>query len=339
MSGIVETALASDFWNLPLSVLGTPPADIALDPAKCSPRFLASAAIGNNIADRAGFQRDDAVFLNSYAIYSNLGDGLVPGNLTPSSMQLFVNQSRFFPRLTGQISNTAGTNAIAGFGTLFTRELCPGIAVFWRDDNGTLRSGAILSVTSDTVATLATNTINTAASMYTGNSTVVILYAQIFTGINSQILNVALLNQVTTTQLQLSDLTFVKPISGTVSTVAGNTNVVGNATTFTAEIQAGQFIRIGTGTSMRTLHVSSVTNNGALVLQVPGSGVAGVPIAQNSVPVGWNDSFICYSFQIFALMNFYTITIDPAFAQASRLVTFGVQAEIAHNSPALGISI
>lgn len=330
---IIETALAPNFWNLPLSILGTPPADITLDAAKSSPRFLASASIGNFVA-RVGFDRTDVVYLKSYAFYSNLGDGLVPGLPSRQNMEIAYSQIRFFPALTGTISNIAGSAAVTGTGTLFTKELCPGQTIHWLDDNGTNRAGLILSVASDTALTLAAVSLSVPNSMYTGDTTGQTAYPEIYNS-GENILEMSLMNQPVTTQLQLSNLQLVKPISGSVTTVAGNPVLTGTSTVFTTEIQPGQFIRVGSGANLRTLKVNSVTNNGALTLTVPGAGVAGVPISIGPIAMGWQDSFIGYNFRLQSNNLYYTITIDPAFAASDRVILFGLQAEIDHNTAAV----
>lgn len=338
---IVETLVAPDFWNLALSVSGTPPADITILAASCSERFIGNPITGNTFL--AGFQRQDVAFLKSISLYSNLGDGLVPANVISNSIILDLRQVRFF-QTSGTIFNTAGSATVTGVGTAFTNDLAPGQKIYWLDSNITVRSGVVGAVASDTSLTLTAPTLSGAGTMFTGNTTGLPCYAQIKETLAGSYC-CPLMNQPVSTDVQITSASEIVPISGKVMTTAGSTVLTGIDTKFLSELADGMFIRIRQGGSLRTLKIATITSDTVAVLSVPGTGTAGVPFT-TTAPVaagdsndGWLDAFVCFKLALSHNLSFYTISIDPAYASSSRRLIIGAQAEVEHDLILDGVNL
>lgn len=337
--------MGMDVYNLPMPAL--PPADLPIPQTDFVARYFAdreSATLGPVV----GFDRTDNPYLRSLGLFSNLADGLVDGfsqhtadNDTGFELLFFLD--RFGPSLSGVISNTAGTAAVTGAGTFFTRELVPGIRIVWRDDGQVTRIGTIATIISDTSLTL--TAVTASMGMSTNNTALNPCRPVVLPDSSTFVLQVPTLNQLYTRSLQISDVSKIRPIVGTL-TFAGATPVFGATTMavtgvgskFTRDVTVGQYIRYGTGATQRTLLVQSITSDTALVLTVP--AVASLPGAFTypaaTQTVGWVDAD--FGIRVIPISDFslYTIAIDPAFGNGTRRLSFHVVAEIEHSLAVLG---
>jgi hypothetical protein len=338
------TFMGMDVYNLPLPVL--PPADLSIVSGAFGQRYLADRESLVN-GPVFGFDRTDNPYLRSLGIYSNLADGLVDGfsqhNDTNGGFTLQFYLDRFGPRLTGTISNTAGSATVTGAGTFFTRELAPGMTIVWRDEGNVMRVGIIDAIASDISLTLTAITAST--GMFANSTTANVCIPLVKPDTSTFSLQVPTLNQLFSRSLQVSDVSKIRDVRGTL-VFAGATPAAGATTMavtaidgkFTQDVTVGQYIRYGTGAAQRALIVGTVTSDTAMLLTVP--PLANLPVAFTypaaTQAVGWLDQDFGIRAQVINTWLFYTIAIDPAFGNGTRRLAFHVVAEIEHNKVVLG---
>jgi hypothetical protein len=349
---LVGTFYGMDVYNLPLPVL--PPADLSIAAASFAQRYLADRESQANNTSVFGFDRTDNPYLRSIGLFSNLADGLVDGFTrhggTGGGFSIVFGLDRLGPTLTGTISNAAGSATVSGVGTLFTRELFPagvvfpqGITIAWLDDNKVMRVGIVVAIASDTSLTLTAGTAST--GMFTGATTAVKAIPMVMPDSSTFVLQVPTLNKLFARGLQISDVTKIRDIRGTltfpVATPLVGTStmaVTGIGSKFTEDVTVGQYVRYNTGVDQRTLQVSVVASDTAMSLRVPRSG--DLPVAFSYPPfsglAGWMDSTLGVRAQIPNAMSLYTIPVDPAFGDTIRRLSFHVITEIEHSKTVLG---
>jgi hypothetical protein len=181
--------------------------------------------------------------------------------------------------------------------------------------------------------------------MFTNNTAGRLAKPVVLPDLTTFVLQVPTLNQLYTRSLQISDVSKIRPIVGTL-TFAGATPAAGATTMavtgkdskFTRDVTAGQYIRYGTGASQRTLLVQSITSDNALLLTVPAlaslPGAFTYPAATQLV--GWMDADFGIRVTPISTFTLYTIPIDPAFGNGTRRLSFHVVAEIEHSLSLLG---
>lgn len=322
----INTFFAADMFNDVLPV--TPPADLSLSAGSdmCESYFSFRNSAGGIVPD---FNINDNPYFRGIGLTSNMADGLVDASSahygSSSSWQLVITPQQVSADLTGTISNSPGSAAIAGAGTLFTQEVCVGATLVWRDGGGVLRSGVVLSIGSDTALVLTSVTAST--GMYqnftVGES------ANILTGIagglgNSITIPILMLNTLQPYSFPAANVSLLTSLTGKISTVAGDATVTGSGTRFQSEFTAGQIFGWvdDTGTR-RTGKVSSITSNTSLEL----TAVATSQTSNKAMLTLANS--IRLKAGMVSTFNAYTIAIDPSFA--TRLLSISAYAEIEHS--------
>lgn len=246
--------------------------------------------------------------------------------------------------LSGTIANTAGSATVTGTNTKWLTELAPGLKVMWLDDNSNVREGTVSAITSNTAMTLTAVTSNLAASMWTSgagpavaaDTTAALMFLRVQVA-TSSIYDFPTLNQLYSTSAPIGDVSFAKPIRGTVSfvlAVAGgaDTSATGVGTMFTKDVVAGQGISyIDDAGVMKTVLVGAVVSDTVLTITTPAANVAGVATVLTSGRLVWNDAFWAVHCALSTDLVFYTISIDPAFGNGTRRISFSFVAEIEHN--------
>lgn len=330
---LVDTFSAMDIYNLPLPV--TPPANLTLARTAFTRRYFAGRE--GAAAPVTRFNVADKPFLKSIGIFSNLADGLVDaasshrGQLNGLTVTLSLD--RFFPALTGTITNDPGgmdPQGVVGTGTLFTREVCPGMRLVWRDDNDNIQTVEVGTVPDDVSLGISSPRSQGMYSGVAATNRPLWGLVQPQAG-NSLTVSVPTLNQLYPYSFFLGDVSKVRPITGKLTFRAGSATVTGKNTRFTREIAAGQCIRYGTGAAMRTLLVASVESDVSLTVNVPGTGVAGVPTNAVDQEIGLLDNFLGLRGELSSGLEAYTITIDPAFGASSRRLAIHLVGEIEHS--------
>jgi len=239
----LDSFAAFDMYNLPMPVV--PPADLSI---------AGGAIVSTYISYRTGalhrvvdFSPLDNPYIRAIGLASNLADGLVNATVKhdggTAAWNIVMRPLRFSADLTGTIVNTGfvanvnGSVTITGTGTLFTRELGVGATLVWIDDNGTQREGRALSITSDTVLTLAAATaftgmfqgatngqkanIKTGQDGYAGSSITVSMLA---------------MNVLYPLSFFVADASLIFSPRGKITTVAGSAAVIGVGTLFMTEM-------------------------------------------------------------------------------------------------------
>lgn len=340
----LATFLGMDSYNLVMPAV--PPADLSIPATDFVMRYLADRESGSFTGGVFGFDRRDNPFIRKLGFFSNLADGLVDIAQFHTSIvggfEIQFALDRFFARLTGTIANTAGSAAVTGGGTLFTRELVPGQILVWNDDNYVTRRGTILSITDDTNLTLTAVTAST--GMFAGNSTASRARPCVLFDSSTFILQVPTLNQLFTRAEQISDVSMIRPITG-LSTFAGATPAVGATTMavtgvgtrYLRDVTVGQAVRYGTGADQRTLIVAAVASDVAMTLTVPASGdlpVAFTYPALASTTLSWMDDSLGVRVLPRAPLSLSTIAMDSGFGV--KRLSFHIVAEIEHSFTVLG---
>lgn len=356
-NSILETFNAFRLYSKVLPV--TPPADLSLPNSLFTTKFAASRLVSVGGVPQIGygtsFDRTDKPRLRSVGFFANIADGLVDAETPSTAVNTLYNiglaLERYGVMLTGTISNTAGTDAIVGVGTLFTNELAPGMIIVWEDDEYNIRQGEIDTITDDLNLVLTAVTDNTANSMFeNADTTAKRAYPKIanasipgdaFDG--EVVVNVATLNQLYAQDVFIGDVSFVRPIEGRISfqnAIAGGANTVatGLGTKFTRDVIPGQWIRYTDDASViKTVLVLTVDSDTQLTIVTPAAGVAGVATVATRVIVGtsgWMDSFLAVRVQIYSNPVFSTITIDPSFD--AKQFSLHIISEIEHTLPMIG---
>lgn len=349
-NSLLRTFNAFRFYSKTLPV--TPPADLTLSGSLFTPKFVFSGQVVSGGIPSSGpacaFNRLDNPRLRGAGFFGNLADGLVDaatmGDSTNSVFRLGFKLERYGAKLTGVISNTAGLAAVTGIGTLFTEELAPGMTITWEDDGLNIRQGVIQSIADNTNLTLTGATNNTASSMFAGvNTTSVDAFPKILDAGDEKFIDVATMNHVYPQDLFVGDVSMVRPIEGRVTfqnAIAGgaNTTATGLGTTFTRDVTAGQWIRyVDDNLNTKTVMVTSVDSDTQLTITTPAAGTAGLATAATRVIVGtdgWMDVALAVLSRMVTSLEFYTVTIDPAFA--TRLLNLHIVAEIEHSDELVG---
>lgn len=314
----LDTFIAPDAYNAVWPV--TPPADLSLLGSDFRPSFFYNryGFIGPG-SKAAGFDKRDRPILRRLGIFSNFADGLVFNNTQWNSAGgsiIRFDFSTWGAQLTGTITVT-GT-AIAGAGTLFTRELAPGMRVSYTDSAGLIRLGLINTITSDTVAAFTTSP---------GNSGATLGWPELIPAVNQIEIPVPALNEMFTQSYFLGDVSkILTAYSGTITATSGSPTITGVNTRFLTEfynVTAFQFIRwTDDAGNMVTRQISSIASDTSLTLVTNApSNATGVALL-----VPFNHTRVVG--RINAGLDFSTISIDPAFA--TKRLQFGMVAEMEH---------
>lgn len=320
-----DSFIGADLYNLVMPV--TPPADLSITSLLVAPSFL-NFRLGST-TKVVGFSPRDKPYIRGIGMSSNLADGLVDASASHfgsgSNWEIFLQLQRFGAALTGTIANTAGSNAITGTGTLFTRELAVGSVFTWLDANQVVRSGTVLTITNDTALVMTAVSRNTALSMFLGNTTVGVAYPVLGNAGSSVTVPILMLNVTAPYDFFLGDVTAIYPPLGRISVASGSAAVTGVGTSFQTDFVAGSVIGwLDVSGVRRTGVVSSIASQTALTLTAvtysQASGAAMIDLDNH--------------LRIMAQMGgagflAYTITIDPAFA--TRRMTLAALAEVEHS--------
>lgn len=340
------TFMGMDIYNLPLPVL--PPADLSIAASAFASRYLADRESSAN-GPVFGFNRVDNPYLRSLGLFSNLADGLVDGftqhNAINGGFEIQFFLDRLGPRLTGLISNTAGSATVTGAGTLFTRELAPGMTIVWRDGGNVMRIGIIDAIASDTSLTLSSGTAST--GMFTNGTAGKVCLPMVLPDPTTFVLQVPTLNYLYTRSLQISDVSKIRPIMGTLTFPAATPAVGATTMTvtgkdgskFTRDCSVGQYVRYNTGANQRTLRIASITSDTAMVLTVSPSGKLPGAFTYPAFigAVGWLDNDFGIRVVPITTFSLYTVSIDPQYGDGTRRLSFHVVAEIEHTEVLLGV--
>ncbi len=332
-----NTFIAADMYNLPLPVL--PPADLSIVAAAFAPAYMhfRSGGAANAETEVVGFSPRDKPYIRGLAMFSNLADGLVDSCSshvgTGNAWRIIFTLERFGAVLTGTISNTAGSAAVGGTLTLFTKELAEGQLIVWLDDNGCVRSGTILTIVSDTSLTLTAVTASTASTMLTANTTLKTAYPLVgaggYAGSTVTIPFIAL-NNLEPFAFFLGNAALIYPLQGKITTVAGSTTLTGVGTSFLTDLSDGSILAwVDDAGVRRTGCVAflGVTSNTQVTLTaVAYSNATGVALLDT-------DNHLRIKSQIFDIFEAYTISIDPAYGNGTRRLGLHAMAEIEHTFP------
>lgn len=323
--------------KLHFGALPTPPADLVFDATTTAARFL-------SLDGETPFQFSprDCVTLKAAGVSSNFGDGLLP----VSEMGVKLSLVHAMKPLTGTLANVAGSSTLTVTGGALVSEACPGMTIFWHDDNGVLRRGVIDAIASDTSATLAAATEN--SGMYAGSTTAATVIPVSYIEAPDSIAT-PLWEQVCEFRREEGDsqgrgagselqnntprgiVSIAAPEDGetTSALVAQNSERTWLCAMFGTDLRAGQVIRL----NGRTLLVDSIASQQRAIISHPDPDVAaseaGIPAETD-----WQD-FEAFEDGIFVLcefvdpgLTFKTVTIDAAFAGED--VTIDARVEIAH---------
>lgn len=293
---------------------------------------FASTWVGKPIA----FYDDMGVFqtYDVYSVASATSMVLTKVAASAATMQRFTQQDR---PLTGTIANVAGNATLTGTGTLFLTELAPGLSVMWLDDSYNVREGVISAIASNTSLTLTAATDNTASSMFSGVATTAANLYILQETSTSTTLQMPALNTLFTRAYPAGDVSHARPVRGLVTISAAtaggaNATVTGFGTKFLTDLVVGQSISyIGDNGNKITCIVAAITSDTATTLTTPGAGTAGVALALTKGRLIWTDAFWAVRGQVVMDMAMYTITIDPAFGDGTRRLSFSFVGEMEHN--------
>ncbi len=343
----INTMLGQDIYNLPMPV--TPPANLSLASTSFTPRYL-SAREGTisgapvTSGHTVRFDRRDKPMLRGLGLYCNMADGLVDAMSSHSlttGICLRLMLDRFFTKATGTISNDPAAPdplAVTGAGTLFTRELCPGQNALWLDDAGNVQVVTIGDIASDTSLSLGSGPRS--GGMYSGHAaTAVALFPMVKSGAASALsISLPSLQEVFPFSFFIGDLSKTRPIRGLTTIYAAtaggaDARMQGKGTKYLTDLTVGQHIRFGTGASQRTCVVQTVDSDTEATLATPATGTAGVATALSATELGWQDTFTAMRAELdpnVATFDWYTVTIDPAFADPRRL-SFSIVAQVEHS--------
>ena len=326
----IDTFVASDLYNLPLPVV--PPADLSIVAANFAPSYLYfRMGITSKVV---GFSPRDNPYIRGFGMYSNLADGLVDKSSahfgSSNSWRVRFSTQRFGAALTGLVVNVAGTSAFTGFaaGALFTRELAPGMAIVWLDDNRCIRTGTVSTITNDNALVLSSVTANAVGSMLVGSTTAGIAYPLV--GVNGAAGNTvdlpfAALNVMQQYNFFAGAVTAIYPPLGTITVTTGSINVVGKNTAFLTDMAVGTVVGWTDDLGVRrTGSVAGVTTDVAMTLSaVAYSNASGAAMLDL-------DHHLRIKCDVAAQFDAYTISIDPAYGAVSRRLAIHAMAEIEH---------
>jgi hypothetical protein len=333
---ITETFLGMDLYNLPMPVV--PPIDLSIPFTEFVPRYLGPRETNTPVI---GFNRLDKPQLRSLGIFSNLADGLVDGAgaFTGQGFVFAFYLDRLGPRLTGNIVNGAGTNTITTtLPAKFTWELSPGMTIVWLDDNKVQRSGVIDTITDDDNLILTAVTPST--GMYSASTTASFARPAVLIDLFPVTLRVPTLNTLFTRDVIIADVSKVRPING-ISTFevaipqvgASSMNVRGVGTRYLRDVTVGQYVRVTSGGQPYTLIVQSVTSDVLMALTIPPAAkvptIASYPAVTQVID--WVDDILATRLEVIRDFALYTISIDAAYGQANRRLSFHAVAEIEHS--------
>lgn len=338
MSGKYDSFLNSfaayDMYNLPMPAL--PPADLSIAAGVIISTYVSyRTGIAQRVVD---FSPRDNPYLRAIGLTSNLADGLVDAssahNGSANAWHVVTRPIRFGADLTGTIANTAGSAAIVGTGTLFTRETAPGMLIAWIDANAVQRQAVILAVTDDTNIVLTAVTSST--GMRTANT--VAAKANPLTGQSgyagsSLTMTMLQMNVMYPMSFFLADARLIFSPRGKITTVAGSAAVTGVGTKFLTDMVQnggnGAGYVIGWTDDLgvrRTGVVASIASETALTLTAVVVATGG----GTNVPMLDLDNSLRILMEMPSAFAAYTIAIDPAFGNGTRRLSLSVLAEIEH---------
>ncbi len=336
-----NTFVGPDLFNLPLPVL--PPADLSLTAAQFAPVYMhfRSGGGANAETEIVGFSPRDKPYIRGLAMMSNLADGLVDSCSshvnTGNSWRLRFSLQRFAAKLTGTISNTAGSATVGGTSTLFSQELAVGLTLVWLDDNGVVRSGVISTIASDTSLALTALTTSTAGTMFTANTTLKGAYSLAgAVGVAGSSIDVPFLalNNLEPFAFFLGSVAGVTPPQGRITMAGGSVNVVGVGTSFTTDFTTSSIIAwLDDAGVRRTGCVATVTDDTHMTLTTTTS-MTGTPyLSATNVAMIDTDNHLRIKAQVFDIFEAYTVSIDPAYGDGTRRLGIHAMAEIEHTFP------
>lgn len=337
----VDSFAALDMYNLPMPAL--PPADLSIAAGGIVATYM---SFRNSAGSRVvGFDTNDNPYIRALGLTSNLADGLVDAASSHAGLdtawQGIIRPLRVSAALTGLISNTAGNAAVAGAGTLFTRELAVGSILIWVDNNKVQRQATVLSIASDTALTL--SAITAATGMFTANTTA---------GTVSQLVGQAGYAGPSTTIpfLQMNNMypfaffaaqaNLIYSPRGKITTVAGSAAVTGVGTKFLTEMSQNGINNAGyvigwvddlnvrrTGVVLSIASETALTLTAVVVANGSGTNVTMIDL----------DSELRIRCEMPLAFFAYTITIDPAFGNGTRRLSLAIMAEIEHTMSMTGV--
>lgn len=273
-----ETFIGMDLHDGALAVV--PPATFSLSPAanELVPVYLSVQMDGSSLY--SGFSPGGHVYIRGLGIFSNLSCGLTDGSAAhglTDGWNLLLALHRFGVKLTGGVSNTAGTDQITGAGTLFTQQLAVGQTLVWYDDNARMRSEVIVAIADDTNLTLSNVTQST--GMLGGNTTLRSAYPLISI-IGGGFYRLFLtLNQLYDFSFNLGDISRIHRPQGRMSVAAAGTAVTGIGTAFLTDFEVGDaFAYTDDSAARRTGHIAAIASDVAMTLSgAAPSSATGVP--------------------------------------------------------------
>jgi len=322
-NSLSDTFVATDLYNLPLPAL--PPADLSIAVDQFCPSYLYFRM--GNATKVVGFNKRDKPFFRAVGMSANLADGLVDAASahfgSSSSWRIRYQLERIAAALTGTVSVTAGSNAMGGTLTLFTQECCVGQTLIWTDQNGCVRSGQVLTITSDTAIVLSDVTINT--GMLTANTVLATAYPLIANAGVSVDIPFLILNTLYPVDFFLGDVSKVYAPLGTIATESGTNAIVGTGTSFVTDFVAGQTIAWGVGSETRRGTIVTITDQTHLT--VTGNN----DLTRSGVALLDYDNHLRVKCVIRQPFLAYTVSMDPAYGNGTRRLGLHAMATVEHS--------
>ncbi len=324
-NSLSDTFYATDLYNLVMPAV--PPALLSI----ASTVFAESFFFGRYGATTkvVGFDKRDNPYIRSLGLFSNLGAGLVDaaanhvGGGTNWMLQLQL--ERYAARLTGVISNNAGSAALTGAGTLFTTELGVGSVLVWLDNNKVVRRATVMTITDDTNIVLTGLTDN--AGMRTGNTGGKIAYPWISNAGNTADYPFVKMNTLFDQAFYAGNVTAIYPPRGTVTVTTSIANIEGVGTYFTQDYHVGQPIVFGAGADRRVYIIATIVSDTlATLTQLPSLGIRGAALVDY-------DDHIRLCCRVVNAFSAYTVDLNPLYGADNRRLSIGSVADIEHTFP------